>query len=133
MLKSVPKSLPSLSRAYRLSEQVAEVGFDWDNIEEVLEQVKEELNEFINEVNFQAEGGHDKKKCSIELGDILFTMVNLARFAEIHPELALIDSIQKFERRFRFMEKIALKEGKKLEDLSKIDWDILWQEAKIST
>jgi tetrapyrrole methylase family protein/MazG family protein len=132
LLDSVPKKLPALLRAYRISERAAGVGFDWDNIEEVMGQVKEEWFEFIAEVKDQKKEKCDNKKSAMEFGDILFSLVNLARFAKIHPETALLDSIQKFEQRFNFMEKSARHKGKRLESLSRNEWELLWQKAKQS-
>jgi tetrapyrrole methylase family protein / MazG family protein len=130
LLNSIPHGLPALLRAYRISERAAGIGFDWDNIEEVMEQVKEEWNEFIGEIREQK--GVEKKKDNVamEFGDILFSLVNIARFAKIHPETALLASIQKFEQRFKFMEKTARLNGQKLEALSRNEWDNLWQKAK---
>jgi uncharacterized protein YabN with tetrapyrrole methylase and pyrophosphatase domain len=117
-------------RAYRISERAAGVGFDWDNIDEVMEQVKEEWSEFIREIEVQKGNNKDDKNVAIEFGDILFTLVNIARFAKIHPETALVYSIQKFEQRFKFMENTARLQGQNLESLSKSEWDSLWQNAK---
>lgn len=133
ILNSIPKSLPALLRAYRVSERAAGTGFDWDTIDEVMEQVKEEWVEFVNEVEADDGNPQDKSNVSMEFGDILFSLVNVARFAKIHPETALFDSINKFEKRFNFMEKIVLKQGRKLEDLPKDQLHTLWQRAKLST
>ena len=130
LLNSIPNGLPALLRAYRISERAASIGFDWDNIEEVMEQVKEEWNEFVSEIRGWT--GLEKKdnNAAMEFGDILFSLVNIARFAKIHPETALVASIQKFEQRFKFMEKTAILNGQKLEALSRNEWDNLWQKAK---
>lgn len=133
LLSSIPKGMPTLLRAYRLSERAAGVGFDWDNIEAVMEQVKEEWFEFIDEIKSKKRNGDENKKSAMEFGDILFSLVNIARFAKIHPETALMDSIQKFEKRFRFMEKKVRQKGQNLESLSRKEWNLLWREAKLST
>ncbi len=133
ILNSIPAGLPALLRAYRISERAAGIGFDWDSIDEVMEQVKEEWLEFVREVEIQQNGGNADREVSMEFGDILFSLVNVARFAEIHPETALIDSIQKFEKRFRSMEKTVLQRGQKLEDLPRREWEFLWQKAKLQS
>lgn len=130
LLNSIPKGSPAMLRAYRISERAAGVGFDWDNIDEVMEQVKEEWNEFVKEIAKQKGNSKERKNVAMEFGDILFSLVNIARFAKIHPETALIDSIQKFEERFKFMEKTARLKGQKLEKLSRNEWESLWQNAK---
>lgn len=130
LLNSIPTGLPALLRAFRISERAAGSGFDWDNIDEVMEQVKEEWGEFVREIEVQKGNNKDDKNVAIEFGDILFALVNIARFAKIHPETALVYSIQKFEQRFKFMENTARLQGQKLEELSKSEWDSLWQNAK---
>ena len=125
VLDSVPGGLPALMRAYRISERAARTGFDWDNINGVMEKVKEEWNEFQC-----ALAENRKSDISAEFGDILFTLVNVARFAEIHPETALKDSIKKFETRFRNMEKTVAESGRTLESVSRNELDILWEEVK---
>jgi tetrapyrrole methylase family protein/MazG family protein len=129
LLNSIPTGLPALLRAYRISERVAASGFDWETMDEVMEQVMEEWSEFIREIKVQ-KGNKESKNVAIEFGDILFALVNIARFAKIHPETALVYSIQKFEQRFKFMEKTAHLKGQRIEELSKSEWDLLWQSAK---
>ncbi len=124
VLDSVPAKLPALMRAYRISERAAATGFDWDNISSVMEKVKEELSEFKFALL------HEKDEVSMEFGDILFTLVNVARFARIHPETSLTSSIKKFEKRFRHMEKALLAKGKKIENLTPDEMKLLWEEAK---
>lgn len=132
-LNSVPKGLPALLRAYRISERAAGIGFDWDCIDEVLSQVKEEWLEFIEELGrTNSQNGDKRDKVAMEFGDVLFSLVNVARFAKIHPETALLDSIQKFEQRFNLMERFAFENGKELSALSRRDWDMFWSKAKIS-
>jgi len=125
VLDSIPGGLPALMRAYRISERSARTGFDWDNIEGVLHKVEEEWSEFqcaLNEKN--------KVDISVEFGDILFTLVNVARFAAIHPETALKDSIKKFETRFRQMEKNLAESGRNIDSVSRNELDALWEEVK---
>jgi tetrapyrrole methylase family protein/MazG family protein len=125
ILDSVPVNLPGLIRAYRISERAAGAGFDWDDIKGVLIKTEEEWAEF----NSALSKGKDKQ-ASIEFGDILFTLVNVARFAGIHPETALGDSINKFKKRFTYMEKTLAEKGKHLEDVSREDLEMLWEKAK---
>jgi MazG family protein len=125
VLDSVPGGLPALLRAYRISERAARAGFDWDNIEGVMQKAEEEWSEFqcaLNEKN--------KADISVEFGDILFTLVNVARFAAIHPETALKDSIKKFELRFRQMEKNLAESGRNIDSVSRNELDELWEKVK---
>ena len=124
VLDSVPAKLPALMRAYRISERAARTGFDWDNISSVMEKVEEELSEFKSALP------HEKDEISMEFGDILFTLVNVARFARIHPETSLTSSIKKFEKRFRYMEKTLSEKEKKIENLTRNEMKLLWEEAK---
>ena len=125
ILDSVPVGLPALLRAYRISERAAGAGFDWNDIKEVMTKTEEEWGEFNSAIS---EG--EDEETSMEFGDILFTLVNVARFAGIHPETALGDSINKFEKRFKYMEKTLAKKGKHLEDVSREELDMLWEKAK---
>jgi len=124
VLDSVPAKLPALMRAYRISERAARAGFDWDNISSVMEKVEEELLEFKSALFLK------NNEISMEFGDILFTLVNVARFARVHPETSLTGSIKKFEKRFRYMEKSLSKERRKLENLTRDEIESLWEEAK---
>ena len=124
VLDSVPAKLPALMRAYRIAERAAATGFDWDNISSVMEKVEEELSEFKSALPFK------KDEASMEFGDILFTLVNVARFARIHPETSLTRSIKKFEKRFRYMEKTLSEKRKKIENLTRDEMKLLWEEAK---
>ena len=125
ILDSVPIQLPALMRAYRLSERAAAVGFDWADITGVMAKVEEEWAELQ-----QAAAADDHQQAVAEFGDLLFTLVNLARFARIHPETALTASVKKFERRFRRMEAIAAGEGKEMGSLSPAELDRLWNTVK---
>ena len=127
VLDAVPKGMPSLIRALKVSRCVVKEGFDWDNIHEVLDTVKDEINEFEAALK---SGNQDE--ISMEFGDILFTLVNVARVAKFHPETALARSTAKFEGRFRLMEDEVKKNGVKLKDLSRNQKDSLWNMAKQS-
>ena len=124
VLDSVPAKLPALMRAYRIAERAARTGFDWDNITSVMEKVEEELSEFKSALAFK------KDEVSMEFGDILFTLVNVARFARIHPETSLTRSIKKFEKRFKYMEETLSEKQKKIENLTRDEMKLLWEEAK---
>jgi len=128
LLDSVPSGLPALMRAYRVSERAAGAGFDWHHISDVLEKVDEEIDEFRTAV-----AENDEKKTKTEFGDILFTLVNAARFARIHPETALYDAIGKFQKRFKYMEEKLRKSGKDVEAASHELLETLWEEAKKNT
>lgn len=129
LLDSIPKGLPALLRAAMVSERAAKTGFDWDDIAGVMAQTMEEWEEFSKEIQ-GAEGQTANEKAATEFGDILFTMVNVARFARIHPEIALMRSIQKFERRFAHIEEKAIQAGKDVDRLTFPEMQTLWEEAK---
>lgn len=126
-LDSVPKGMPSLMRALKVSKSVVKEGFDWDNIHEILDSVKDEIREFESALE---SGNQDD--ASMEFGDILFTLVNVARYAQFHPETALARSTAKFEGRFRVMEKELKQKDVKLADLSRGEKDLFWIRAKQS-
>lgn len=125
LLEGISKSMPNLMRAYEIQKKAAKVGFDWQEITPALEKVKEELEEFENEV--QQESLVDAKT---EFGDILFAFVNVARFLDIHPEEALFETNEKFIRRFQFIEESVKKSGKSIEEHSLEELDQFWDEAK---
>ncbi|MCT4604629.1 MAG: nucleoside triphosphate pyrophosphohydrolase [Marinisporobacter sp.] len=125
-LKRIPKSLPALMKSYKVQEKAAKVGFDWDYVEDAIEKVKEELKELLEVYNTEE---HDK--ITEELGDLIFAVVNVARFLKVDPELALNGTINKFIGRFQFIEKTAIKNGKKMEEMSLDEMDELWNMAKI--
>jgi len=127
VLDSVPAGLPSLMRAYTVSERAAKIGFDWENISGVMEKAEEEWAELKAELSDEKE---NQKSVSLEFGDLLFSLVNVARFANIHPETALTDSIRKFEKRFKYMENIISESGRNLETVSRNELESLWEEAK---
>ena len=126
VLQGVPKSLPALVKASRIQEKAAGVGFDWENTEDVREKMFEELSEFQAEV----ETGN-QKRMEEEFGDVLFSMINYARFLKINPENALEKTNKKFIKRFKFIEKQASDRGKSITDLNLAEMEVFWQQAKL--
>jgi XTP/dITP diphosphohydrolase len=126
VLSGVPSSLPSLVKAFRIQEKTSQVGFDWENKEQVWEKVVEEMEEFKEEL-MKNESMERKEE---ELGDLMFTLVNLAKFLKINPETALRKANQKFNKRFRTIEKYAKTENKNILDLTKDEMEELWQISK---
>jgi XTP/dITP diphosphohydrolase len=125
VLEGVPMSLPALVKANRIQEKVAGVGFDWEEPNQVWEKVKEELNEF----KFEVESGNQDRMES-EFGDVLFSMVNYARFLNIDPENALERTNKKFSKRFQYLEEKAKSINKPLKDMTLSEMDVFWEEAK---
>ena len=125
ILDSIPLQLPALMRAYRVSERVARTGFDWSDIESVMDKVQEEWAEFR-----QALEKGDRGQTADEFGDVLFTLTNVARFARIHPETALSGSITKFVRRFKQMEGAAKAQGRTVDELPQAALDKIWDGIK---
>jgi len=123
VLSGVPRSLPALVKAYRMQDKTAQVGFEWENIDQVWEKVQEEVGE-MHETITNAESQARKEE---EFGDILFSLVNYARFANIDPETALAKTNIKFKKRFEYIEKNA---PKSLDDMTLREMDALWNEAK---
>jgi len=130
LLDSLPSKLPALMRAYRISERVAKAGFDWNDMHGVLSKVEEEWNELKSAIKADDNAGLNQRNVSLELGDLLFTLVNVARFAHIHPETALSDATKKFEARFRELEILLAAAGKTLAALSLKEMDLFWEKAK---
>jgi tetrapyrrole methylase family protein/MazG family protein len=130
ILDSVPVSLPSLMRAYRISERAAKAGFDWGDISGVMKKVEEEWNELKTELKGLNKSSKDQDILALEFGDVLFTLVNVARFANIHPEIALKGSTKKFEKRFRYMERQISKRKRDMESFSQDELNGLWEQAK---
>ena len=124
VLGGVPTSAPSLVKAYRIQEKANGVGFDWQNAGEVWEKVEEELQEFKDEIDRHSD------KAEEEFGDVLFALVNYARFVHINPDDALEKTNRKFIRRFQYIEEQTQKAGKKLTDLSLEQMEEYWQQAK---
>jgi nucleoside triphosphate diphosphatase len=132
ILDSVPAKLPALMRAYRISERAARTGFDWEDVTGVMKKVEEEWSELKTELQRQKESGKHHHRLSLEFGDILFTLANVARFISIHPETALRDATSKFERRFKHMENQIAKSQRDIRSVSQKEKDALWEEAKAS-
>ncbi len=125
VLEGVPKSLPALVKASRIQEKVAGVGFDWEKPEQVWEKVQEELAELNEEIK---KGNTDRIES--EFGDVLFSMINYARFIKVNPENALERTNKKFIQRFQYLEQEAKKEGKKLQEMSLAEMDTYWEKSK---
>ncbi|WP_417370472.1 nucleoside triphosphate pyrophosphohydrolase [Gelidibacter japonicus] len=125
VLQGVPKSLPAMVKANRIQDKVAGVGFDWERPEQVYEKVEEELNELNVEV---ANGNADKMES--ELGDVLFSIINYARFLKINPENALERTNKKFIKRFQYLEAKSIEINKSLSELTLSEMDVFWEEAK---
>ena len=125
VLDGVPDSLPSLIKAYRMQEKAAGVGFDWDQTVAVMQKIEEELQEFYDEVD-----RNDKASAEAEFGDLLFSLVNYARFIGIKPDDALSRTNQKFRSRFVGMEKKISDRQINMNQLKLDDWEKLWQEVK---
>ncbi len=125
VLEGVPAGLPALVKANRIQDKVAGVGFDWEEPGQVLDKVKEELEEFEVEVN-----NGDKLKAEKEFGDVLFSLVNYARFLKINPENALERTNKKFVQRFKHLEKRAGENRRSIHDMSLEEMDRYWEEAK---
>ena len=121
VLGGVPKSLPALVKAMRIQEKARGVGFDWDTQDQVWDKVKEELNEFEAEHEKQAE----------EFGDLLFSLINYARFVDINPEEALERTNKKFIKRFQYLESESKKDGKQIGEMTLQEMDEYWEKAKV--
>lgn len=126
VLEGVPKSLPALVKANRIQEKVAGVGFDWETPNQVWEKVAEELQEFKDEIDNGNKGAMES-----EFGDVLFSMVNYARFLNINPENALERTNKKFSKRFQYLEAKAQALNKPLKDMTLAEMDVFWEEAKL--
>ncbi len=129
LLDSIPKNLPALMRAYRVSERAARAGFDWSTMDGVMAKVEEEWREFKQARQAGPDDGHSQAD-AMEFGDILFTLTNVARFARFHPESALAASVNKFERRFRCMETHFARQGRDIESVDRDELEAAWMEAK---
>lgn len=125
VLSGVPNSLPALLKGARLTEKAARVGFDWRRTEDVFEKLEEEIAELREAVSRK-----DEKEIENEIGDILFTLANIARKLEVNPEEALQGTNRKFIRRFETMERAVRERGKNLDELTLEEMDRLWDEAK---
>jgi uncharacterized protein YabN with tetrapyrrole methylase and pyrophosphatase domain len=125
VLSGIPKTFPALLKAYRVGEKVGRYGFDWQRSEDILPKLNEELNEFK-----KAYRSKNKKKIEEELGDILFTLVNLSRHLKINPELALRRTVKKFMKRFNFIEEELFRSKRSLKETSLKELDFLWGKSK---
>ncbi|WP_027124566.1 nucleoside triphosphate pyrophosphohydrolase [Gelidibacter mesophilus] len=125
VLQGVPKSLPAMVKANRIQDKVAGVGFDWEHPEQVYEKVEEELNELKIEITH---GNADKMEA--ELGDVLFSIINYARFLKINPENALERTNKKFIKRFQYLEAKSREINKPLSEMTLMEMDAFWEEAK---
>lgn len=125
VLSGVPNSMPALLKAYRIQEKARAVGFDWEDPNDVYKKVKEELNEFETEIKNKNMQAAEK-----EFGDVLFSLINYARFLNINPEDALEQTNKKFIKRFGYMESKVKEQGKQISDCKLEELDIYWNEAK---
>jgi XTP/dITP diphosphohydrolase len=125
LLSGVPASLPSLIKAYRIQDKARNVGFDWEEKEDVWHKVKEEIEEFQTEIDKM-----DQEKATNEFGDLMFSLINAARLYHINPDNALERTNQKFIRRFNYVEQQTIKQGRSLKDMTLEEMDSLWNEAK---
>ncbi len=133
LFEGVPKSMPALVKAIRIQEKARGVGFDWDNAADVWEKVKEEENELLEHIDISDNKIHkviNQEEAENEFGDLLFSMINYARFLGINPENALEKTNRKFISRFEFLETEAHKDGKKLESMTLAEMENYWQKAK---
>lgn len=129
VLGGVPRSLPALIKAMRIQEKARGVGFDWEEKHQVWYKVEEEMQEFKDAYNAK-EDKIDREKATAEFGDLLFSLINYARFIEINPEEALERTNRKFIDRFQHVEQAAKNKGKKLEEMTLKEMDVYWNEAK---
>lgn len=139
VLEGIPDSLPSLVKAYRIQDKVANVGFDWEKREDVWDKVKEEIAEFEQEIINENENVNDndndndngrRERQEKELGDVLFALVNAARLYKLKPDNALEKTNQKFIRRFNYIEQKAAEQGRQLKDMTLAEMESIWQESK---
>lgn len=126
VLSGVPDALPALIKAYRIQDKARNIGFDWEDREQVWDKVKEEFSELQEEIS-----RYDQDKMEQEFGDLLFSVINAARKYDINPENALERTNQKFIRRFNYLEDHTIKQGQNLKDMSLEEMDIIWNEAKL--
>jgi tetrapyrrole methylase family protein/MazG family protein len=125
ILERISKDYSSLSRAYELTQRVSQIGFDWPKIGGVLEKLEEELKEFREALSLKS-----RRRIREEIGDLLFVLVNIARFLRIDPEEALNKTLEKFSSRFNYIETSLRKKGKTLRQSNLIEMDRLWEESK---
>lgn len=139
VLDGVPPALPALLRAYQMQKRASRVGFDWETWERVVEKMHEEFDELRTETtrahhapepNAAAPGADTRAAVEREVGDVFFTMVNVARFLSINPEEALRKATTRFQSRFQYMERQAAHDGRPLHGMTALEWDALWNAAK---
>lgn len=130
VLAGVPGSLPALVKAIRIQDKARGIGFDWEKKEQVWEKVEEEMEEFKKEFNVSSDKPIDQTKAMNEFGDLLFSLVNYARFINIDPEEALERTNKKFIKRFQYLETESAKDGKKIGDMTLAEMDVYWNRAK---
>jgi XTP/dITP diphosphohydrolase len=130
VLGGVPRSLPALIKSMRIQEKARGVGFDWEEKHQVWEKVEEEMQEFKEEFNAAKEEDIDREKAAGEFGDLLFSLINYARFIDINPEEALERTNLKFIKRFQYLENAAKNNGKALSEMTLAEMDVYWNEAK---
>lgn len=130
VLEGVPKTLPALVKAIRIQDKARGVGFDWERKEQVWEKVEEEMQEFKKEFNAEDADTIDKEKAMEEFGDLLFSLVNYARFIDIDPEEALERTNKKFIKRFQYLETESARDGKRLGEMTLEEMDRYWNAAK---
>lgn len=124
-MMSLPETLPALMKAFKVQEKAARVGFDWDDVSGAFDKVYEELDELKEVYN-----DRNSDKIREEMGDLIFACVNIARFLEVEPELALKDAVKKFIRRFNYVEVEAAKSDRNLQEMNLQEMDILWEQSK---
>ncbi len=125
VLGGIPSGMPALTKAYRIQDKVSGVGFDWDNKEDVWDKVQEELGELKEEVD-----AGDHARMEEEFGDVLFSLINYARFLHVHPEDALEKTNQKFMHRFQLLEKMVKNDNRQITDMNLAEMDEYWEKAK---
>ncbi|MFT7364037.1 MAG: tetrapyrrole methylase family protein/MazG family protein [Algoriphagus sp.] len=131
VLGGVPRSLPALIKSMRIQEKARGVGFDWEEKHQVWEKVEEEMQEFKDEFNVATDTEIDREKAAGEFGDLLFSLINYARFIDINPEEALERTNLKFIKRFQYLENAAKNNGKALSEMTLAEMDVYWNEAKV--
>ncbi|MEX2592557.1 MAG: nucleoside triphosphate pyrophosphohydrolase [Anditalea sp.] len=129
VLGGVPRSLPAMIKAMRIQEKAKGAGFDWEEKHQVWDKVEEEMQEFKEEINGKAED-INKERATGEFGDLLFSLINYARFNDINPEEALEKTNKKFIHRFQYLEQVVKDKGKKIEEMTLAEMDVYWNEAK---
>ncbi|MCX7696004.1 MAG: nucleoside triphosphate pyrophosphohydrolase [Caloramator sp.] len=124
-MQRIPKSMPSLIRSYKVQEKAKEVGFDWDDVSDAIKKVQEEYLEVLEAIEIG-----DNNKIEEEIGDLVFAVVNVARFCNINPEIALTKTVEKFIKRFEYIENKADEMGKSLKDMTLEEMDEIWNQSK---